>query len=156
SVQFANVTSPLAPTTSWAAFFRELSQRSMPGGGVIDNNVVSQQASMPFAEPNGLDLGARPMGEGVDLHYQSIGKRTLAEGDALALTVAKGRASYDRIVDWLVPDTRDDHGRPSEGRGRRGDRDDEELDGAWDALRFKNPFDFPMTTGPAEVVSGGR
>ena len=54
----------------------------------------------------------------MDLHYQPIGKRTLAEGDSLALTVAKGKADYERIVEWLVPDTRDEYGR-YDGRGAR-------------------------------------
>src|SRR4029077_9320442 len=31
-----------------------------------------------------------------------------------------------------------------------------EHDSAWDALRFKNPFKFPMTTGPAMVTAGGQ
>jgi hypothetical protein len=88
----------------------------------------------------------------VDLHYQSLGKRTLDVGESLSLNVAKGKAGYERIVEWLVPDTRNEYGQPA---GRRGDGD-EESDGAWDALRFKNPLSFPMTTGPATVVANDR
>ena len=85
----------------------------------------------------------------MDLHYQPIGKRTLAEGDSLALTVAKGKADYERIVEWLVPDTRDEYGR-YDGRGAtrtttRGTR-----------CEFKNPLAFPMTTGPATVTANGH
>src|SRR5205823_4360968 len=85
------------------------------------------------------------------LHFQLIGKRTLAEGETLALTVAKGRADYERIVEWQVADTRDDSGRYSSRRGEATPSDD-----AWDALKFKNPLSFPMTTGPATVTAGGQ
>jgi hypothetical protein len=95
---------------------------------------------------------AVPAGEGVDLHYQSIGKRTLAEGDSLALSVARGKAEYERIVEWLIPDGRDEWGHHVQGARAEDDADDT----AWDALRFKNPLSFPMTTGPAMVTAGGR
>ena len=95
-------------------------------------------------------LGAIPTGEGVDLHYESIGKRTLADGDALGLTVAKGTAKYERIVEWIVPDTRDAFGRGMEGQTAGDD------DSPWDALRFRNPLKFAMTTGPAMVIADGK
>src|SRR5207302_689668 len=76
-----------------------------------------------------------------------IGKRTLAEGDALALTVAKGKADYERIVEWLVSDSRNAYGQV-EGR--------DAADDAWDALKFKNPLSFPMTTAPATVTADGQ
>lgn len=153
SVQFANVTSPLAARTNWATFFQELSQRSQRNPDVFSNSVMVQQQAIynnPVA-PVFPGMNATPAGEGVDLHYQSIGRRTLAEGDCLSLTVAKGKSSYERIVEWLVPDTRDEWGRNVEGRGRN-----EDDDSAWDALKFKNPLSFPMTTGPAMVTAGGK
>ena len=100
-----------------------------------------------------LSMVATPTGEGVDLHYQSIGKRTLAEGDALSLRVARGESAYDRIVEWPIPDMRNEDGRYA---GRSSGEDDEAPDTAWDALKFKNPFKFPMTTGPATVTAAGR
>jgi hypothetical protein len=150
SVQFAHVTSPLSARTSWSMFFQELSQRSSAMHDILRNSIVAQQAvAAPVAV--GLDLSATPAGEGVDLHYQSIGKRTLEEGDALSLSVAKGKAAYERIVEWLVPDNRNEYGQYT-GRNDESAEDDV----AWDALRFKNPLSFPMTTGPALVVSNGR
>ncbi len=95
-------------------------------------------------------LGAIPTGEGVDLHFQPIGKRTLKNGDTLALTVAKGKTDYERIVEWLVQDTRNEYGS-YDGRGRSGEEDDS----AWDALKFKNPLSYPMTTGPVLVTANG-
>ncbi|HLN27229.1 MAG TPA: hypothetical protein VK395_05755 [Gemmataceae bacterium] len=155
SVQFANVTSPLSPQTNWANFFQQLSQATARQSDVALNQVMGQMASNLAFSPSAPSLAATPAGEGVDLHYQSIGKQTLGLGDSLALKVAGGKAAYERIVEWLVPDSRDEYGRHADGRGR-GDYGDENSDSAWDALKFKNPFDFPMTTGPAEVVADGR
>jgi hypothetical protein len=153
NVQFANVVSPLSARTSWASFFQELNQFGRRQPDVSGNGVVYQQAVMfNAAAPALTSPVATPSGEGVDLHYQSIGKRTLANGDALAVNVAKGRADYERIVEWLIPDTRDEWGRNSDVRGRGDDSDES----AWDALKFKNPLAFPMTTGPAMITSGGR
>jgi hypothetical protein len=154
SVQFAQVTSPLSARTTWARFFQELSQRSYPAGDVTSNSIVSQQMAS-VSSPLNIDLSATPGGEGVDLHYQSIGKRTLAEGDSLALTVGRGKGNYERIVEWLIPDNRDEFGQQV-ARQRGGDDPDQTQEGAWDALRFRNPLSFPMTTGPAVVVADGR
>jgi len=154
SVQFANVTSPLSPQTNWAAFFQQLSQATGRQPDVGLNQVMGQMVSNNVS-PISPSLAATPAGEGVDVHYQSIGKQTLGLGDSLALKVAGGKAAYERIVEWVVPDSRDEWGRHVDGRGRW-ESGDENNDSAWDALKFKNPFDFPMTTGPAEVVADGR
>jgi hypothetical protein len=149
SVQYAHVRSPLAPRTSWVNFFSELSGSPRWEADALGNSIVSQQAiSFNTRAAHGLALGAPPAGEGVDLHYQSIGKRTLSDGDTLAVTVAKGKAEYERVVEWLVPDARNAYGHidPREGAS----------DDVWDALRFKNPLSFPMTTGPASVVANGQ
>lgn len=150
SVEYAHVRSPLAPHTNWALFFSELANSRHREIDALGNSIVSQQAVAMnnYRGAARLALGAIPTGEGVDLHYQSIGKRTLADGDVLSLTVAKGKADYERIVEWLVPDTRNAYGQVERNEGA--------ADDAWDALRFKNPLSFPMTTGPAAVVASGQ
>ena len=151
SVQFAHVRSLLSPRTTWATFFSELGGSVGRDIAVLNNSIVTQQSLGNFRNPSahGLSLGATPAGEGVDLHYQGIGKRTLAEGETLALTVSKGKAEYERIVEWLIPDHRNEYGY-HDARGQAHEDD------AWDALKFKNPLTFPMTTGPVTVVSGGQ
>jgi hypothetical protein len=157
SVQFARVRSLLTPGTTLAGFFQELSGNDARTADGMDNSITAQNGVMlqGFGPTHNrgvgfnLSLGAIPTGEGVDLHYQSIGKRTLKDGDTLALTVGKGKSGYERIVEWLVPDTRNEYGA-HDGRGRGGDDDD-----AWDALKFKNPLAYPMTTGPALVTANG-
>ena len=147
SVQFANVQSLLSPGSTWAGFFQELNGAAYRGNPtdnfVSTQNVVSQGATF------NTSIGAIPTGEGVDLHYQPIGKRSLKRGDALALTVGKGTAAYERIVEWVVPDSRNEYGG-YDGRSHAADEDS-----AWDALKFKNPLGYPMTTGAAMVVADG-
>jgi hypothetical protein len=156
SVEFAHVTSPLSLRNTWAEFFTQLSQRPA-GGPQVLLNVARQQAVSSNPEPSLTDLGmsAIPTGEGPDLHYQPIGKRTLAEGDAVALAVASGKAPYERIVEWLIPDTRNEYGRFVEDYQREQDPEKYQ-DAAWDAVRFKNPLPFAMTTAPAMFISNGR
>ncbi len=156
SIQFAHVTSPLSLDTTWTTFFQQLNQRHSTGHASM-SNVISQQA-VAFNAPRpaaGIDLSAIPTGEGVDLHYQNIGRQTLDEGDSLSLQTASARAGYERIVEWIVPDTRQADGRYIAEHTRNNDPDKYQ-DAAWDAVRFRNPLDFPMTTAPAMIVSGGR
>jgi len=157
SVQFGHVTSPLSLRTTWTQFFQQLNQRIDPGH-FIGSNIIGQQRAVTYNAPPstaGLDLSATPSGEGVDLHYQSLGKRTLSEGDSLAVGTASGKAPYERIVEWIVPDTRLANGRYINDYQRQQDPDKYE-DAAWDAVHFKNPLPFPMTTAPAMIVSNGR
>ncbi len=154
SVEYAHVRSLLGPRTNLELFLAEVGSRGQfyayPSGiSPLTNAPLSQQVGGNLRNsPVEISLGAVPTGEGVDLHFHSIGKRTLAKGEVLALTVAKGKADYERVVEWLVPDSRDEYGRLSE-HGR------DDVEDAWDALKFKNPLPFPMTTGPATVSSAG-
>ena len=151
SVEFKHVRSLVSRNTSLAQFFAELGAGIGRDVDAMSNSIVSQQAiSNNFRGAHTIPLGATPAGEGVDLHYQSIGKRTLADGDTLALTVGKGQAAYERLVEWLVEDHRDEYGRYSGRDGRERENAD-----PWDALKFKNPLPFPMTTAPATVTANG-
>ncbi|MBN2311435.1 MAG: hypothetical protein JXR94_20830 [Candidatus Hydrogenedentes bacterium] len=155
SVEFAHVTSPLSLRTSWTQFFQQLNQRpQMPHA--VASNVITQQAFMPQSEPaGGLDLSAIPFGEGPDIYYHDIGKRTIGRNATLLLDIGSQSAAYERIVEWIVPDTRREDGRPLREHELNQDPD-KYRDAAWDAVRFKNPFDFPMTTAPAFVVGDDR
>ncbi len=155
NVKFGHVVSPLSTRTSWAEFFRQISMR-LETGHVSLSNVVTQQQIGP-RDNSAVEraLAAVPTGDGVDVYYHSIGRRSLAEGDAMCLTVASAQVAYDRIVEWIVPDTRDEYGRHIEEYQRRQNPEKYE-DAAWDAVRFKNPFPFPMTTAAAMIVAKGR
>lgn len=155
SVQFAHVTSPLSLQQTWATFFQQLNTQIRSGHSGT-SQVLQQQAVMHNAsDPSGLDMSAAPSGEGPDIHYQPVGKRTMEEGDSIMLRVATATTSYDRIVEWIIPDTRNADGRYIQEHERN--RDPEKYqDAAWDALRFRNPFTFPMTTGAAMITGKGQ
>jgi hypothetical protein len=156
SVEFMHVDSPLSAGATWAAFFSQLSRRPEGVQNILSNVATQQAVAAPLAVSL-TDLGAAalPTGGGPDIHYHGIGRRSLAEGDSLALTVAHGQAGYERIVEWLVPDTRTASGQYVREYERERNPD-KYRDAAWDALLFGNPLDFPMTTAPAMVVAGGR
>ena len=156
SVQFEHVTSPLSLQTTWASFFEQLNQRPRRGHASLSNAITQQAVAFNSVAPGGgFDLSAIPTGEGVDLHYQDVGKLTLEEGDSIALPVAAADADYESLVEWIVPDTRTADGRYVSD-SHRNNEPDKYQDAAWDAVRFKNPLAFPMTTGPAMIVSKGK
>jgi hypothetical protein len=156
SIQFANVISPLSLTQNWTDFFAQLAQGESDETSSGNRSVVGNQRIMANGPPSdgGPDLPAVPAGDGPDVHYQSIGRRSLAEGDSLMLPVASATTSYDRIVQWIVRDNRDAQGR-IQGYSPY-DNSPVPADSAWDAVRFKNAFPFPMTTAPAMVEDKGR
>jgi hypothetical protein len=155
SIRFANVTSPLSLGTSWSRFFQELNTQYSESHPSMSNRVMQQQVSFGTAAPDGMDLSAPPAGEGVDLHYQSIGRQTLDEGDSLVLETGRSQAEYERLVEWIVPDTRDAYGRQRQEVHNEPDAETFQ-DALWDAVRFRNPFPFSMTTAPAMVIAGDQ
>ena len=52
--------------------------------------IVSADNFLPIT---GLDLSSLPKVEGIDLHYQSIGKTTLKEGESLFVELAKSKST---------------------------------------------------------------
>src|SRR4029079_13809172 len=110
----------------------------------------------------GGDRGGAPAiapnpGDQIDLNFHSIGKRSIKKGSALALTTGRGEADYERIVDWIIPDNRNEWGSPIDNQRQIDPNTGDPLqDDVWDALKFRNPLPFPMTTAPAMVVTAGN
>lgn len=152
NVRFGSVDSPMWPGTGLSAFFQQLDQSGNASGGAITQQAVYLNSASRAGSAELPDIGEEEAGSD-DIHYQSIGKRSLKAGDTLSLDVAAAKAKYERVVEWSVPDTRDGNGRYQHLSGGASGEDDGE---AWDAVRFSNPFDFPMTTAAASIVEGGR
>jgi len=129
----------------------------MPASSLSSNAMVQQQArySSDREPAAGLDTSILSTGDKVDMYYQPIGKQTLREGDSLSVSVATSRTPYERVVEWTIPDTRDADGRYPE-RYQREQEPEKYEDAVWDAVRFRNPFKFPMTTGPAYICAGSK
>ena len=152
SVQFGSVDSPIWQGTTLASFFQQINQSAE---GSLNRNVLSQQMvysnamAMPGTAVSMPEL--KEQGEASnDIHYESIGKHSLKSGDSLAVDIASASTTYERVVEWVVPDGRDERGRYA---SRNSSLPDEM---AWDAVRFKNPFKFPMTTAASLVTEDGK
>ena len=152
NVRFANVDSPLDPTVPLAEFFRQVGQGAAePGLNIISNAIVSQSVGPTRRAESTPPPGPadEPGRASDDLHFRSIGRRSLHPGDTLSLDLARAEAAFERIVDWTIPDRRNARGQYNRDPQSGGD------DGPWDAVRFQNPFDFPMTTAAAVVIDKG-
>jgi hypothetical protein len=152
SMRFSHVESPLSPNTSLSTFFSQLAQQVRGGNAGVTGQAVMSNVSQPR---NDLPQSELTSGGDIDLHYQYIGKRTMAEGDSLYVRVAKKKVKYERIIEYIIPDRRNEHGQYY--NNYEVERDPERFqDNLWDSIRFKNPFDFPMTTAPAAIYNRGR
>lgn len=156
NVRFGMVDSPLWPGTSLAAFFQQVNQSGSTASG-ITSNAISQQ--MIYSNSSSSRSESAPLPEVAeqgnisdDIHYENIGKHSLKAGDSLSLDIAAASAAYERVVEWVVTDPRDGNGRYRRSNGSEPTPDEP----AWDAVRFANPFKFPMTTAAAMVMEGGK
>ncbi|HEX7260958.1 MAG TPA: hypothetical protein VF258_04030 [Luteolibacter sp.] len=153
NVRFGAVDSPLWQGTTMAAFFQQLNQSSYSQNSQLRSAVTQNAISFNGGPANGSssmpDSPEKGSGSN-DIHYESIGRHTLKAGDSLSVDIATATSAYERVVEWVVTDERDIY-----GCYRRRDetvRDDM----PWDAVRFVNPFKFPMTTAAALVTEGGK
>ncbi|MEO8616166.1 MAG: hypothetical protein ABI600_13560 [Luteolibacter sp.] len=158
NVRFGSVDSPLWPGTGLAAFFQQINQSGSPANSML-GNIASQQ--MVYSNGGTSRTGASPLPDSAeqgnisdDIHYESIGKRSLKAGDSLSLDIAAASAPYERVVEWVVPDPRDTNGRYQRNNNNGNEQARDDL--PWDAVRFSNPFRFPMTTASAVVMEGGK
>ncbi|MCH7546685.1 MAG: DUF4139 domain-containing protein [Planctomycetes bacterium] len=152
AIEFGHVRSPISPSTNLSTFFRELGGRSSlthQSRGEVRAQSVSTYS--PARSAGGeIDV---PLEDGIDLHYKSIGRHTLGVGDTLYMTLADTTGAYERIILWTVPDERDEWGRQTSRTTRSANADDR--NSSWDSIRFRNPLERSLTTGPAMVTSNG-
>ncbi|MFO0940681.1 MAG: hypothetical protein U0930_07930 [Pirellulales bacterium] len=157
SVQFGEVVSPIAATQNWSTFFQQL--RTRGSTNAMNNSFVTQNVAYNMAGNNGERSGpsmAPNLGDTIDLHYHSIGKRSIKRGDAITVTTGAAKVDYERIVEWTIPDNRDEWGKPTNNRRVDPSNGEPLQDDVWDALKFKNALPFPMTSAPAMVTTEGR
>lgn len=151
NVEFGHVDSPLWQGGSLAGFFQQISGRPTGRAASMTNQMVignSYSAADLAPLPAGEEQGATSQ----DLHFESIGKRSLEPGDALSLEVAAGETAYERVVEWAIADKRDAYGNYLHGSRS----DAAEPEGAWDSVMFQNPLKFAMTTASATIREDGQ
>lgn len=144
-IRFDEVDSLLWGGTTLDSFFSQLGGPTNRPTFAIASNVAYQSSS-----PSPLPDLSEPGASGDDLHIEPIGPRDLARGESLSLPVARKSTDFERVVEWTVPDPRNARGRYQTGA------DDDDRDEPWDAISFRNPFAFPMTTAPAMIRDDGH
>lgn len=150
NVELGHVDSPLWQGGSLTAFFQQISSKPGERGGAMSQQVLmNSYAAADLGTP--LPAGDEPGATSQDLHFESIGKRSLEPGDALSLEVATGETAYERVVEWAIADKRDAFGNYLSSR-----REPTEPSDAWDSVIFQNPLKFPMTTAPATIREEGQ
>ena len=122
-------------------------RRPSRNGGIMSQSVMLNSFA-PAAVPASGAPAAEFAGAGIDIYSRPVGRRTLAKGERMAMPLGRGAVTVRRMAEWVVANDRDEWGRRK--------RDDEQVQEAWDMVAFANPFDFPMTTAPMEVVEDGR
>jgi hypothetical protein len=150
-IEFGHVLSPISPASSLSSFFRALGTENRLShssrGDVMSQMVTNMPAPYvggPTIVPPDFDLA------GEDLHYHSIGRRSLAVGETLMLETAAADAPYERLVRFVVDEDRDWLSRSSNSWSHLNTRPE-----PWDVLRFDNPLDRPMTTAPVLTIRDG-
>ena len=147
-IECENVDAPFSPGQTLHTFFQQLANRSRAAAPAV----MTQQTFRSAGGTQEDDLSAVGVaGEGPDVHFLNVGKRSMEIGDSLSLSNGKESADYERIVEWTTPDWRDPWGRYA-GSENKLPKDTE----PWDMLRFRNPLPFPMTTAPATIVAAGE
>ena len=80
-----------------------------------------------------------------DMQYKSAGKLTMKKGDVLQLPIASASAEYELITTWTAP---------LEKRFAFGEASSDST--LWNSIRFRNPFDFALTSAPYEIEQDGN
>ncbi len=116
----------------------------MTQAGWAANAASTDEFPLPAPLPDVL-----PENAASDVHYRAVDPLTLAKGATLRLPLGAADAPVERFVEWTP-------GWKYDENGRRQKDDLEDQHAPWDALRFRNPFDAPLTTGPAFVFDASN
>ncbi len=150
NLKYASVPSLLGKDVGFDMYRRAVEAAESPdrstGIGAM-TQVMLNSASFDGMNTDPAAYAAAEAGAGADIHYRPIGKITLGKDQTVSLPLGAETADVKRMVDWDLDDRRD-------GWGRLVNQDKQpEL---WDAVKIRNPFGFPLTTAPMEVVEDGR
>ena len=137
-------TSPMAMTQSATGAVEPVARQYTAFRKARFNNADAAVAAAPAA---GIaEFGVDATGETADISLLPLRKFTLKKGEVCHRVLERAETSFERLVQWLIPARRN----PDNGRNFRSDHAE-----PMDALRFKNPFDKPMTASPVEILDGG-
>jgi hypothetical protein len=148
NIQFEYAKSLLSPDVSLSEFIRSINitPSSRSRRSVLGNQIALNNASFDRDE---YEFNSESLYPSDDIYVSEIGEKDLSFEDTILLELAKEKTSFKKVVEWVIPDYRN-----SDGQIKR-DYIDSREQVAWDSLLFANPFNYPLTTGPAEIVENG-
>jgi hypothetical protein len=124
----------------------------MGQSGVMSQSVLSNSARPVrelFKEDDMDEMSAAPSkwtASGMeDIQYKSAGKLSMKKGDVIYLPIASKTADFEYVTTWSAP-----LAEPYAYGAKSGDTT------VWSTVRFRNPFDFALTTAPYEIDRGGQ
>jgi len=159
---FASSVSALAKGTTFRAFLNSLanpgsSSRSgvMGQGGVMSQSVLSNVAPRYDDIETVANQPSLWSTAGMDdIQYYSAGKLSMGKEDVLQLPIASKTADFEYVTTWTAPlEPRYTY----EGvRISSSSKASDQETTPWNCIRFRNPFDFALTTAPYEIEHNGQ
>ncbi len=156
SLDFASVVAAVAKKLPMSTFLQSLANPSAgtpnyirnATSGILSQSVMSN--ARPVVQIDKEDEPAAPPSKwsasGMeDIQYKSVGKLTMKKGDVVYLPVASKTADFEYVTTWSAP---------LQGEFAFGEKTPDT--NVWSTVRFRNPFDFALTTAPYEIERDGK
>ena len=161
SLDFASVLSAVAKKLPMSTFLQSLANpaagtpnyiRNASSGilsqSVLSNSVMSNARPVvqidkddePVAPPSRWSASGME-----DVQYKSVGKLSMNKGDVLYLPIASEMTDFEYVTTWSAP---------LQGEFSFGEQTPDT--NVWSTVRFRNPFDFALTTAPYEIERDGK
>lgn len=161
SLDFASVVSAVAKKLPMSTFLQSLANPSAgtpnyirnATSGILSQSVMSNSVmsnARPVVQIDKEDDPAVPPSKwsasGMeDVQYKSVGKLTMDKGDVLYLPIASEKTDFEYVTTWSAP---------LQGEFAFGEQTPDT--NVWSTVRFRNPFDFALTTAPYEIERDGK
>lgn len=161
---FASTISAIAKGTTFRAFLNSLENAGSRSSrsGVMGQSGVMSQIVTSNSRPSDFDYvdaaGNQPSlwsTTGMDdIQYYSAGKLSMGKEDVLQLPIASKTADFEYVTTWTAPlEPRYTY----EGiRISSSSKASDQETTPWNCIRFRNPFDFALTTAPYEIEHNGQ
>ena len=160
---FASTVSSLAKGTTFRSFLNSLENagsQSSRSGVMGQSGVMSQSVLSNFAPRyDDIEIAANQPSlwstSGMDdIQYYSAGKLSMGKEDVLQLPIASKTADFEYVTTWTAPlEPRYTY----EGiRISSSSKVSDQETTPWNCIRFRNPFDFALTTAPYEIEHNGQ
>ena len=156
SIDFASVVAAVAKKLPMSTFLQSLANPSAGTPNYIRNassGILSQSVLSNVRPVVQIDKDDEPdappskwSASGMEsIQYQSMGKQTMNKGDVLYLPIASEKADFEYVTTWSAP---------LQGEFAFGEQTPDT--NVWSTIRFRNPFQFALTTAPYEIERGGK